>query len=56
RGNFSMGLNDQTIFPEIDIDKVDKVKGMTITVVTTARTDSEGLALLRALGMPFRKN
>ena len=56
RGNFSMGLNDQTIFPEIDIDKVDKVKGMTITVVTTARTDSEGLALLRTLGMPFRKN
>ena len=56
RGNFSMGLNDQTILPEIDIDKVDKVKGMTITVVTTARTDSEGLALLRALGMPFRKN
>ncbi len=56
RGNFSMGLNDQTIFPEIDIDKVDKVKGMTITVVSTAKTDSEGLALLRALGMPFRKN
>lgn len=56
RGNYSLGLNEQTIFPEIDIDKVDKVKGMTITVVTTARTDNEGLALLRALGMPFRKN
>jgi large subunit ribosomal protein L5 len=56
RGNYSLGLNDQTIFPEIDIDKVDKVKGMTITVVTTASTDSEGLALLRALGMPFQKN
>lgn len=56
RGNYTLGLNDQTIFPEIDIDKVDKVKGMAITVVTTARTDSQGLALLRALGMPFRKN
>ena len=56
RGNYSLGINDQTIFPEIDIDTVDKVKGMTITVVTTARSDSEGLALLRALGMPFRKS
>lgn len=55
-GNFSLGISEQIIFPEIDIDEIDKVKGMTVTIVTTARTDSEGLALLRALGMPFRKN
>ncbi|MEA2624416.1 MAG: large subunit ribosomal protein [Candidatus Binatota bacterium] len=54
RGNYSIGLHEQTIFPEVDLDKVDKVKGMTITICTTARTDDEGRALLRALGMPFR--
>lgn len=54
RGNYSLGITEQIIFPEIDIDKIDKVKGMTITIVTTARTDNEGKALLRALGMPFR--
>jgi large subunit ribosomal protein L5 len=54
RGNYSIGLPEQTIFPEVDLDKVDKVKGMTITICTTARTDDEGRALLRALGMPFR--
>ncbi|MBM4268291.1 MAG: 50S ribosomal protein L5 [Deltaproteobacteria bacterium] len=54
RGNYSLGITEQIIFPEIDIDKIDKVKGMTISIVTTARTDSEGKALLRALGMPFR--
>ena len=54
RGNYSLGITEQIIFPEIDIDKIDKVKGMTISIVTTARTDNEGKALLRALGMPFR--
>lgn len=54
RGNYSLGISEQIIFPEIDIDKIDKVKGLTITICTTARTDSEGKALLRALGMPFR--
>jgi len=54
RGNYSMGLREHTIFPELNLDKVDKVKGMTISVTTTARSDSEGYMLLRALGMPFR--
>ncbi len=54
RGNYSLGISEQIIFPEIDIDKIDKVKGMTITIVTTAKTDNEGKALPRALGMPFR--
>ena len=54
RGNYSLGITEQIIFPEIDIDKIDKVKGLTISIVTTARTDSEGKALLAALGMPFR--
>lgn len=54
RGNYSLGITEQIIFPEIDIDKIDKVRGMTITIVTTARTDSEGKALLKAFGMPFR--
>ena len=54
RGNYSLGISEQIIFPEIDIDKIDKVKGMTITIVTTAKTDNEGKALLRALWMPFR--
>jgi large subunit ribosomal protein L5 len=54
RGNYSLGLQEQMIFPEINLDKVDKIKGLTITICTTARTDAEGKALLRALGMPFR--
>jgi large subunit ribosomal protein L5 len=54
RGNYSLGISEQIIFPEIDIDKIDKVRGLTVTICTTARTDSEGKALLRALGMPFR--
>ena len=54
RGNFNLGLEEQIIFPEIDYDKVDRVKGMTITIVTTARTDEEGRALLKGLGFPFR--
>ena len=54
RGNYSLGVKEQLIFPEIDYDKVDKIKGMNITVVTTAKTDEEGRALLKLLGMPFR--
>jgi large subunit ribosomal protein L5 len=54
RGNYSLGLREQVIFPEINIDKVDKIKGLTIVICTTARTDAEGKALLRGLGIPFR--
>ena len=54
KGNFTMGLREQIIFPEIDYDKIDVVKGMNISFVTTARTDEEGRALLGELGMPFR--
>ncbi len=54
RGNFTMGLREQIIFPEIDYDKIDATKGMNISFVTTARTDEEGRALLAELGMPFR--
>jgi large subunit ribosomal protein L5 len=53
-GNYSLGIKEQLIFPEIDYDKIDKVKGMNITIVTTARSDEEGKALLKYLGMPFR--
>jgi large subunit ribosomal protein L5 len=55
RGNYAFGLKEQIIFPEIDYDKVDKVRGMDICVVTTARTDEEGAELLRALGCPLKK-
>jgi large subunit ribosomal protein L5 len=54
RGNYSLGVREHTIFPEINIDKVEQVKGFTCSFVTSARTDAEGRALLRALGMPFR--
>jgi large subunit ribosomal protein L5 len=54
RGNYSLGLREHTIFPELNLDKVEKVKGMTISVATTAASDFEGLTLLKALGMPFR--
>jgi large subunit ribosomal protein L5 len=54
RGNYTMGIKEQIIFPEVNYDKIDKIKGMNITIVTTARTDEEGLELLRLLGMPFR--
>ncbi|MHB8918857.1 MAG: 50S ribosomal protein L5 [Desulfocucumaceae bacterium] len=54
RGNYSMGIREQLIFPEIDYDKIDKVRGMDIIFVTTARTDEEAKELLRLLGMPFR--
>jgi large subunit ribosomal protein L5 len=55
RGNYTLGIREQIIFPEIDLDKIDKVKGLNVTIVTTARTDEEGRALLTSLGMPFRK-
>ena len=54
RGNYSVGVREQLIFPEIDYDKIDKIKGLNVTIVTTAKTDEEGRALLRLLGMPFR--
>jgi large subunit ribosomal protein L5 len=54
RGNYTLGVKDQLIFPEIDYAKVDKTKGMNVTITTTARTDAEGLALLKNMGMPFR--
>ena len=55
RGNYTLGVKDQLIFPEIDYAKVEKTKGMNISITTTARTDAEGLALLRQMGMPFRQ-
>jgi large subunit ribosomal protein L5 len=54
RGNFSLGIKEQIIFPEIDYDKIEKIMGLNVTIVTTAKTDEEGRALLRHLGMPFR--
>ncbi len=54
RGNYSLGVREQIIFPEIDLDKIDKVRGLTVSIVTTAKSDAEGKALLQALGMPFR--
>jgi len=56
RGNYTLGIREQLIFPEIQYDKIDKVRGMEITIVTTARNDEEGRALLRLLGMPFARN
>jgi|SRR4030042_106611 len=55
RGNYTLGIKEQIIFPEIDYDKIDKVKGMNITVITTAPTDEEGKYLLKLLGLPFRR-
>ena len=55
RGNYSMGLKEQIVFPEIDYDKVDTVRGLNVTVCTTGKNDAEGFALLEQLGMPFRK-
>lgn len=54
RGNFSMGVKEQIIFPEIDFDKIDKIKGLNISIVTTAENDDEARSLLRLLGMPFK--
>ncbi|HOJ71888.1 MAG TPA: 50S ribosomal protein L5 [Syntrophorhabdaceae bacterium] len=54
RGNYTLGLREQIIFPEIDYDKVDKIRGMNITITTTAKTDEEGFELIKLMGMPFR--
>ena len=54
RGNYSLGIKEQIIFPEIDYDKIDRIKGLNISIVTSAKTDEEGKELLRLLGMPFR--
>lgn len=54
RGNYTLGIREQIMFPEINYDKIEKIRGMNITIVTTARTDEEGLELLRLMGMPFR--
>ena len=56
QGNYALGLQEQVVFPEIEYDKVDKLRGLEIVIVTTARTDEEGRELLRSLGMPFSKN
>jgi large subunit ribosomal protein L5 len=56
RGNFNLGLREQIIFPEIDFDKIDRVRGLDIAITTTAETDDEGKALLKKLGMPFRES
>ncbi|MDP8322426.1 MAG: 50S ribosomal protein L5 [Candidatus Stygibacter australis] len=56
RGNYSMGIKEQTVFPEIEYDKIDSVRGMNISIVTSAATDEEGRSLLKSLGMPFKKN
>lgn len=55
RGNYTLGLREQLVFPEIDYDKIDKLRGMEVSVVTTARTDEEGRQLLKLMGMPFKK-
>ncbi|MBF2018597.1 MAG: 50S ribosomal protein L5 [Hydrococcus sp. C42_A2020_068] len=54
RGNYSLGIREQLIFPEIDYDSIDQIRGMDISIITTAKTDEEGRALLKAMGMPFR--
>ncbi|MCP4690871.1 MAG: 50S ribosomal protein L5 [Desulfobacterales bacterium] len=54
-GNYSLGVKEQIIFPEIDYDRIDKIKGLNVTIVTTARTDEEGRELLKLLGMPYKK-
>jgi len=56
RGNYTLGLREQLIFPEIDYDSIDKVRGMEVSIVTTAQTDEEGRRLLELLGMPFRES
>lgn len=55
RGNYTLGFREQLVFPEIDYDKIDKIRGLEVSIVTSARTDEEGRELLRLLGMPFRK-
>lgn len=56
RGNYTLGLKEQLIFPEVDYDSIDQIRGMDISIITTANTDEEGRALLREMGMPFRDN
>jgi large subunit ribosomal protein L5 len=56
RGNYSLGIREQLIFPEIDYDSIDQIRGMDISIITTAQTDEEGRALLKAMGMPFRES
>jgi large subunit ribosomal protein L5 len=56
RGNYTLGLREQLIFPEVSYDSVDQVRGMDVSIITTAKTDEEGRALLKALGMPFRES
>lgn len=56
RGNYSLGLREQLIFPEIEYDRIDQIRGMDISIITTANTDEEGRALLKEMGMPFRDN
>ncbi len=56
RGNYTLGLKEQTVFPEVDYDKIDKVRGLEVSIITTAKTDEEGKHLLELLGMPFRKD
>jgi len=55
RGNYSLGLREQIVFPEVDYDKIDKIRGLEVSIVTTARTDDEARSLLTRLGMPFRR-
>jgi len=55
RGNYNLGLREQILFPEIEYDNIDQIRGMDIAIITTAKTDEEGRALLRAMGMPFRE-
>ena len=56
RGNFTLGIREQIIFPEIDYDRIDSIKGLNVSIVTTAKTDAEGRALLQHLGVPFRQS
>lgn len=56
RGNYSLGIREQLIFPEIDYDSIDQIRGMDVSIITTANTDEEGRALLKAMGMPFRES
>ena len=56
RGNYTLGIKEQLIFPEINYDKIEKIRGMDVVIVTTAKTDEEARALLKALGMPFRES
>jgi large subunit ribosomal protein L5 len=56
RGNYTLGIREQLIFPEVEYDSIDQIRGMDISIITTANTDEEGRALLKEMGMPFREN